>query len=195
LLDTSVYLGQQAKIAVRLVAIPVPDEVANERRRKLRQNRDRRLAPSAEQLALCGWEIFVTNVCRMIWTPRDVSNAYGLRWRIEIIFKAWKSHFKLTHFTNGSKDYIVALIYARLIFITLLQVTFQRFYHWIDHNAPGTHLSLLKFAQFFTLFLVMLTGSTGIANDTLMAQVRKHCTYEQRNDRLTYGQITQSLPS
>jgi hypothetical protein len=59
----------------------------------------------------CGWEIFVTNVSRMIWTPpRDVSNAYGLRWRIEIIFKAWKSHFKLTHLTNGSKNYIVALI-------------------------------------------------------------------------------------
>ena len=81
LLDTWLYLGKQARVPVRLVAIPVPDKVANERRRKLlkNKNRDRRLNPTKEQLALCGWEIFVTNVTEIVWTNQDVSNAYGLR--------------------------------------------------------------------------------------------------------------------
>jgi len=197
LLDTGLYLGKQARVPVRLVAIPVPDKVANERRRKLlkNKNRDRRLNPTKEQLALCGWEIFVTNVTEIVWTTRDVSNAYGLRWRIEIIFKAWKSHFNITEFTDGSKDYVEILIYTRLIFITLFQVTFVRFDKWIDHNTPGIHLSLLKFAQFFALFLIMALGSAILNSDILMNQILKHCIYEPRTRRISYGDLKQSLLS
>ena len=197
LLDTWLYLGKQARVPVRLVAIPVPDKVANERRRKLlkNKNRDRRLNPGKEQLALCGWEIFVTNVTEIVWTIQDVSNAYGLRWRIEIIFKAWKSHFNITEFTDGSKDYVQILIYARLIFITLFQVTFVRFDKWVDHNAPGTHLSLLKFVPFFALLLIMAFGSAIVNSHMLMNQILKHCVYEPRTKRITYGYLKQSLLS
>jgi hypothetical protein len=197
LLGTWVYLGKEARILVRLVAIPVPDKVANERRRKLlkNKNRDRRLNPSKEQLALCGWEIFVTNVPETTWTFQDVSNAYGLRWRIEVIFKAWKSHFSMTEFTNGSKEYVLILIYVRLIFITLFQVTFVRLDNWIDETAPGTHLSLLKFAQFFRLFVIMALGSAIVNSDILLSQILRHCAYEQRIKRLTYGHLMQILQS
>jgi len=197
LLDTWLYLGKQARVPVRLVAIPVPDKVANERRRKLlkNKNRDRRLNPSKEQLALCGWEIFVTNVTEIAWTTQDVSNAYGLRWRIEIIFKAWKSHFKIAQFSDGSKDYVEILIYVRLIFITLFHVTFVRFDRWIGLNAEGTHLSLLKFAQFFAVFLIMAFGSAIVNSDMLMNQILKHCVYEPRTKRISYGDLKQSLLS
>ena len=197
LLDIKLYLGKQARVPVRLVAIPVPDKVANERRRKLlkNKNRDRRLNPSKEQLALCGWEIFVTNVIETVWTTQDVSNAYGIRWRIEIIFKAWKSHFNITEFTDGSKDYVLVLIYVRLIFITLFQVTFVRFDKWIQDNAKGTHLSLLKFAPFFALFLVMVFGSAIVNSEILTSQILKHCVYEPRKKRLSYANIKQSLLS
>ena len=197
LLDTWLYLGKEARILVRLVAIPVPGKVANERRRKLlkNKNRDRRLNPSKEQLALCGWEIFVTNVSEIIWNSQDVSNAYGLRWRIEIIFKAWKSHFNITEFTNGSKEYVQILIYTRLIFIVLFQVTFARFDNWIDQTAPGTHLSLLKFAQFFRLFLIMALGSAIVNSEILLRQILRHCIYERRTKRLSYGDLMHILLS
>jgi Transposase DDE domain len=196
-LDVWLYLGKEARVPVRLVAIPVPDKVANERRRKLLKNkeRDRRLNPGKEQLALCGWEIFITNVPAHIWTIQDVSNAYGLRWRIEIIFKAWKSHFNFTEVTNGCKDYVLILIYTRLIFITLFQVEFVRFDRWIDNNRQGTHLSLLKFAQFFALFLIMALGSVVVNSELLINQILKHCVYEKRTKRLTYGDLKQFLLS
>ena len=197
LFDTWLYLGKEARILVRLVAIPVPDKVANERRRKLlkNKNRDRRLNPGKEQLALCGWEIFVTNVHDVAWTCQDVSNAYGLRWRIEIIFKAWKSHFNITEFTNGSKEYVQILVYVRLIFITLFQVTFVRFDKWIDQTAPGTHLSLLKFAQFFRLFLILALGSAIVNSEILMSQILRHCVYEKRTKRLSQADFMQILQS
>jgi len=196
-LDARLSLGKEARIPVRVVAIPVPDKVANERRRKLLKNkkRDPRLNPSKEQLALCGWEIFVTNVSAKMWTIQDVSNAYGLRWRIEIIFKAWKSHFNFTQFTDGCKDYVLILLYTRLIFITLFQVTFVRLDNWIGQIAPRTHLSLLKFAQFFALFIIMAFGSATMNNETLLNQVLGHCVYEKRTKRLSYGDFMQILLS
>ena len=42
LLDIDVIVGAKEKLFVRLVAIPVPDDVAAERRRKAKNNRDRR---------------------------------------------------------------------------------------------------------------------------------------------------------
>ena len=196
-LDMCVHLGKQAKVPVRLVCIPVPEEVANERRRKLRekQKRDRRLNPSNEQIALCGWEIFITNVAASIWTLQDVSNAYGLRWRIEIIFKAWKTHFNFAEFTDGSKDYVLLLLYSRLIFITLFQATYVGLDRWMGGNASGIHISILKFAQFFALILNMAFAATFSRGALLMANILKHCTYERRRHRLSYGDLTEILLS
>ena len=59
--DQTVEVGQKERLPLRLVARSVPQPVAAERRRKLRADRDKRRRPSKEQLALLGWEIFVTN--------------------------------------------------------------------------------------------------------------------------------------
>lgn len=192
-LDQWVYLGKEAKIPVRLVAIPVPEKVANQRRRRLLKNkkRDRRLNPGKEQLALCGWSLFICNVPDTIWSIQEVSNAYGIRWRIEIIFKAWKSHFNLTEFTNGSKEYVQILLYVRLIFILLFQLTFVRFDKWIHQESSGTHLSLLKFAQFVSIFIIMALGSASQNSEVLMLNLQKHCVYEKRINRISYGDIMQ----
>lgn len=194
-LDMWVLLGQEARVPVRLVCIPVPESVANERRRKLHNNkkRDRRLNPSKEQIALCGWTILITNVPASVWTIQAVSNAYGVRWRIETIFKAWKSHFNFTELTNGCKDYVLILIYTRLIFITLFQVTFVDLENWIASNTRGTCLSMLKFAQFYALLATMAFASTVINSESLMINILNHCTYEKRRKRLSYGDIRQYI--
>jgi IS4 transposase len=70
---------------------------------------------------LLGWAIYITNVPATRLSAQAVAQVYGLRWRIEIIFKAWKSYFALTQVPAGSKDPVEALIYAKLIFITLFQ--------------------------------------------------------------------------
>ena len=47
-LDCQVLVGASAKLPVRLVALRVPEEVANQRRRKAKQNKDGRYKPSAK---------------------------------------------------------------------------------------------------------------------------------------------------
>ncbi len=61
-LDQLEIMGTKNKISVRLVAIPLPQSIANERRRKARLNRDKRNNYSKEYYALLGWQILITNV-------------------------------------------------------------------------------------------------------------------------------------
>lgn len=94
--------------------------MAAERRRKAKANRDKRSKPNATQLALLGWAIFVPNVESEVMSAQTVAKVYGLRWRIETIVKAWKSHFRITRVPKGSESQLLAIFYARLIFITVM---------------------------------------------------------------------------
>src|SRR5260370_38585356 len=61
--DEPVELGVQHHLPVRLLAVRVPEEVANERRRNLRAEAKRRgQTVSKVRLALADWTIYVTNV-------------------------------------------------------------------------------------------------------------------------------------
>jgi hypothetical protein len=147
--DQNILLGIEQKVQVRLVALPVPEQTANERRRKAKNNRDKRRNPSKEDLELLGWNIFVTSVESCTWSPETIQNVYGVRWRIEIIFKSWKSHFNLTMTATGSPDQVEALIWAKLFAICL----FQKLLACFGHCAPKP-ISLLKSAQLFPLLLL-----------------------------------------
>ena len=92
-LDFQLLLGTE-RVPVRLVALPVPEEVANLRRHRAKAyaRRHFRAPPSKEHLFLMGWNLLLTNVPASIWPPKALAAVYRLRWRIEIIFKTWKSH-------------------------------------------------------------------------------------------------------
>ncbi len=180
-LDVDLSLGPN-RLPVRLVAVPVPPAVAAERRRKARHNRDRRSPPSAQRLALLGWQIFITNVPRTVWNARTVAEAYGLRGRIETVFKAWKSHFHFRALPEGSAQEVQAMVYAKLIFITLFEVCFWRPALRGALTAAQPPPSLLKLAQLLEqMFLAQVLEELGIAVGRAWArQVRYHCGYEKR---------------
>ena len=187
-LDQELLAGSDEKLPIRVVANPVPEPVAGERRRKLLHSRDRRLNPDPTHLALLGWEIFLTNVPKEIWDAKTVCRIYGVRWRIEIIFKSWKSHFKIHAFDHPTPTQVELLIYARLIYITLFQSCFFSQLAAFVYNATGQHLSVLKAADFFSqrVLPALLTGGD---YPLIAQQILKHCAYEKRSNRANYGQI------
>jgi hypothetical protein len=189
-LDVEVRLGSNAPLTLRLVAVPVPEALANERRRKARQNRDQRHPSSARRLLLMGWDIFITNVPATVWSTRTVCQVYGVRWRIEIVFKSAKSYFHLEAVPRASAAEVEMLIWARLLLITLLQ-------GWLARCEPADHdrpLSLLKVAEFFALFCPVLLLAPLGANlpQRWYCQVRYHCRYEKRR-RLNFAQKLAAL--
>lgn len=119
-LDQEVLLGKKEKIPVRLVALPVPAQVANERRRKARAHLQNRCQLSEDYLELQNWTLFVTNVPAEILSARQVMALYGQRWQIEIVFKGWKSHFNLEAVASSTtRELLEVALYGKLLFITL----------------------------------------------------------------------------
>jgi hypothetical protein len=187
--DGTVWLGKTEQLPVRLVAVPVPATVAAERRRKLRTNRDRRLRPSAQRLALLGWDIFITNVSASVWPPATVPAIYQLRWRIEILFKAWKSHFRLAAHTGGSAEQVQVLVYGRLIWICLFHLSF------LTPAATTASLSVLKLASWTQNFLLpWLLAEHGLSRpQSPRALIAYYCRYERRRKRQNFHQKLYSL--
>jgi hypothetical protein len=64
--DLGVIMGRRDPVAVRLILVRVPEEVARERQERLRQNvRDKQgKEPSDEMLYLAQWLILLTNLPR-----------------------------------------------------------------------------------------------------------------------------------
>src|SRR5258707_7680707 len=182
--DGTVWLGKTKKLPVRLVAMPVPEAVAAERRRKLRANRDRRLRPSTQRLALLGWDIFITNVSASVWSPATVPAVYQLRLRIEILFKAWKSHFRLEALTSGSAQQVQVLVYGRLIWICLFHVTF------LNPAAMTATLSVIKLASWSQNFLLpgLLVIHGPPPPHNLLVLIAYYCRYELRKKRQNFHQ-------
>ncbi len=109
-LDRRLLLGPE-RVPLRFVALPVPEEVANRRRHKAKTEarRRHRSPPSRLSLFLMGWNLFLTNVPASVWSPKTLLAIYGLRWRVEIIFKSWKSHLGLRQLNCATPRFAPAL--------------------------------------------------------------------------------------
>lgn len=90
--DVPVFLGAQARLPARLLVVRVPAQVAEQRRRRLRQEAQRKgQSLNKRTLALAAWTLLVTNL-PVEW--RSIEEALVLqraRWQIEWLFKLWKN--------------------------------------------------------------------------------------------------------
>ena len=183
-LDKEVLLGQE-RLPVRLVALRVRPEVANRRRQPARRNR--RYRPSQKHLRLLSWDLLITNASPEQLPTRVVAKVYGLRFHIETIFKAWKSHFHLEDVPAGSRAQVETLLYARLLLITILEVCFlgRWDYEYQDRSGP---LSLLKTAAFLQFYvpIALLFQLQSHLEAALAKQVPYHCAYEKRRKRKNF---------
>jgi hypothetical protein len=98
--DKRIVLGAKHRLSVRLIAIRLPQEVADERRRKAKADRHSKANHSQDYYERLDWCLFITNIPEEILTAKQVAKVYRFRClprnlggRIEIIFKVWKSKF------------------------------------------------------------------------------------------------------
>lgn len=144
-LDRMVLLGNGEKTRVRLVSAPVSNEVANHRRMKARKEMKGH-NPSAEVLALMDWTIFLTTAAKEVGFA-DILRIYGLRWRIEIIFKTWKSHLNFDAIHRVSDIGLRSILTMRLVMITEGTNVLYRCCHSHVKRHHDRELSLQKFLK------------------------------------------------
>ena len=91
--ELSICLGLAQRLPCRLLAKRVPPEVAEVRRRRLRDDAQRqRRRLTAETLALAEWTVLVTNAPAELLSLSEALTLRRARWQIELLFKLWKGH-------------------------------------------------------------------------------------------------------
>lgn len=110
-----VLLGH-AGLPGRVLVAPVPQEVADQRRRRMRKEaRDKGQAVSAAALALAAWTIMITNVPAEQLSIPEALVLLRARWQIELLFKLWKSHGHLDQWRSQQPWRILCEVYAKLL--------------------------------------------------------------------------------
>jgi len=167
IIDEKVKISTQ-KFSTRLVAIRVSDDIYNKRVRALNKAyRRRRKVPNKSTLELQRYIIFITNIPKETIAPQHIGTIYRLRWSIELIFKRWKSIFKINRVTGKSGNRILCFIYAKLIAILLMsnfenyalslaqkigrELSYEKFFKWIINRDRFQRLfsSKLSLKLFF----------------------------------------------
>lgn len=185
--DIMVKLGDSNGPIVRLIAMPVKTELANMRRAKLKKQSNHQ--PQKEVLALLSWSIFITSIEDgedESMNYAEIFELYKLRWRIEILFKAMKSHLNLDHIHNVSNNQLRFIVLAKLLWIVLiLQFVYELLITPIK-KYYDKDLSFLKLTRFITdnknvlSDLIALTNKNRIKDCQTLKILAKYCTYDKR---------------
>lgn len=188
IVELELNVGKKAQLRARVCAIKCPAKVTRKRRQALKKNRDQRKNPSRETIELLGWTIFITNIPSKTLSGQQILEVYGYRWRIEIIFKVWKSHFNLDQLLNTKaklkKEQVEIAFYLFLVWVTLF---FARMYNFHLHQIYSTKhkiLSLLKYAKFVKEHLTEFLQNPEL--DYWTEHLAYYCCYQKRKDRLNF---------
>ncbi len=185
IIDREILIGSKYQLKVRLVAVRLPDEVAAERKRKAKTDRHTKVNHSQEYYERLGWCIFITNVPLEILSSQEVIEVYRLRWRIEIIFKVWKSKFNFVKmFDKASMKPSRAIItfYLLLAWLTLFFTKLYNYFLIKIFNKTKRFISVFKFAEFVQIFMQDFDKQEQLFSspDDFIDIIAASCLYDKR---------------
>jgi len=185
MIDRNVFIGKEHQIPVRIILIPLPATSVEQRIRKAKKDRDKRLNHSKDYYLWLKYNVFITNVESETLNSKEVANAYKIRWQIEILFKSWKSGIHLQQVLHERCTNIYRVktsIFLLLMFFCLVMQNIYLQYSNQIIKKYNRHLSMLKLFLYITSnFLKVIASSP----NKLKEQLAKNCCYEMRKDRIT----------
>lgn len=140
--DLPVTVGVRHRLPARLLALRVPQEVADQRRRRLRAAAQKEGKPvSTVTLTLAAWTIFLTNASAERLSLREALVLGRARWQIEMLFKLWKSYGRVDESRGGQPWRVLCEVYAKLLAVVIG--------HWVMLTGlwAHPHRSLVKAAK------------------------------------------------
>jgi len=183
-LDFQATLNNESGTMIKVVAMPVSEEIANKRRMKARK--EAKKVPSEECLALMSWSIFITTISGQGADYSFLFKVYKLRWRIEIIFKSWKSNMEFSKIHNVSQKQLSLIFYARFIMIVIfIQYVFSPA-RMITKTRLKKALSLIKVVRYLiknTSKIVHIVNAIRNYKNKLCYHLKalaRYCSYDNR---------------
>jgi len=183
-LDFQVILNNESGTKIRIVALPVSEEIANKRRMKAKK--EAKKEPGKDCLALMSWSIFITTISKQDADYNFLFRVYSLRWRIEIIFKSWKSNMEFSKIHNVSKKQLSLILYARFIMIIIyIQYIFSPA-RMIIKKQLKKELSMIKVVRYLiknTSKIIQIAKAIENYKDKLcyhLIALARYCSYDKR---------------
>lgn len=115
--DISVALGVHHRLPGRLIAVRVPEAVAEKRRARMRkrQSRKGRRYEGTDAWVLAEWTVYATNVPVELLSVEEALVLGRCRWQIELLWKLWKSEGRIDESRSGKPWRILTEVYAKLL--------------------------------------------------------------------------------
>lgn len=153
MVDVPVLVSKSQPLKARLLAVRVPQEVADQRRRRLREEAKRKgQMVSSERLALADWTILITNVPAEMLSLAQALSVARARWQIELLFKLWKSHGRIDESRSGKVWRVICDVYAKLLAMVIQHWT------WLLSLWAYPDRSLAKAAQTVQKYALLLAS-------------------------------------
>jgi hypothetical protein len=163
-----VFIGSEEKIPVRLVIELMPNDIYEERMRKIHKlHKKKGYQTSEKYMFLSRFNLFITNVTKEVLPNEVISSLYRMRWQIELIFKIWKSVFGIHHTRKMKYQRWLCLLHFKLLMMivnwNIIMAQRNYLYRW-----KGKLLSLNKcfktlFDNTYRLRETLRLGKKGIA--------------------------------
>ena len=192
-LDRSVQVGRKQQLPCRLLASRVPQEVADQRRRRIQENyRKKGRQPSAKLLQLAEWTIVLTNVPPLLLSLKQVMLLLKVRWQIEILFKLWKEYLSIDEWNSRNPWRILTEIYAKLL--TALLFHWTTLFDFWKHPDRSLFKAVQLFQKYITTMLFNLSNLDALISTlqrlsdcySKSCRIGKHahlaCTYQMLLD-------------
>ena len=126
-----IWIGKRKQLPAYLIAQRLTEAETHKRRRYIRYRAKRKCqTPSKARLRLAGWNLYITNIEAHQLTPKQICAIVGIRWQIELMFKAFKSIGKLQDSVSEKPYRILSEIYAKT------HRTFDTTRHYVRCRIP-----------------------------------------------------------
>jgi len=170
-----------------LFAQKVSPEIAAERCRAAKLSSKGRTI-SKQTMEQLQWSIFLTDLDSKTNEFKDIWQLYSLRWRIEILFKALKTHLHLDSIHNVSSNQLHIIIHARIAIVFLItSCVYNPLQAKIERDKHEKKISLFKLIGVLILDFNLLANailyfrkSCTKKENLLIPKLIKHASYDSR---------------
>lgn len=177
--DWQIRLGKTAQLPCRLIAERVPEQIVQQRHKRLDETARRRQHPFSDEVyEMAKWTIYLTNVPQELLSLSEVLVLGQYRWQIELLFKLWKSELQVDKWRTRKPARILCELYAKLIGVIVT--------HWLLlvgtwYNPQRSLMRSMGTIRGLAWQFANAIGSDEILQHTLRALIRSlsACRLEQ----------------
>ena len=166
-MELPVIIGDK-KLRNRLIVEMLPEKEVQKRLAKAgREAKKKGRSLSDEYKSRARLNLFITNIpAEWIATPQ-IRKIYGIRWQIELRFKAWKSFYNIDATKKMQRHRFECYLYSTLLLLMInLEIATNYFAILWKHTSKP--LSLLKFYKTVSQHIVVLRQGIMEGGDNLL---------------------------